>query len=69
MSDEEEPVPAFDANHYPDGVNANFKTDDAEGLRTKYAGQESGIHSGGVHKIHHIFGCGTFLSPIHQICT
>jgi hypothetical protein len=39
---EEEPVPAFDANHYPDGVNANFKTDDAEGLRTKYAGQESG---------------------------
>lgn len=36
---EEEPVPAFDANHYPDGVNANFKTDDVEGLRTKYAGQ------------------------------
>lgn len=39
--EEDEPTPAFDPTHYPQGVNANFKKDDAEGLRSTYAGTSS----------------------------
>ena len=37
--DEEEAVVAFDKGHYPDGLNANFKTNDVHMLAQKYAGK------------------------------
>jgi hypothetical protein len=33
-----EETPHFDPSHYPNGVNANFLTDDADHLKTTYAG-------------------------------